>query len=227
MRKFEECLTSKKVNFSSNVLFRVRESDIFTYSQNKIGFNYFYCKRKVLMDGVSTEPLEVILTPWEKDILLVEEKQNPTSNLYSCQIQMDQKTFHSSEQISCYQIAAIYNQDKLCEKIMVNSNPLELQSTVTSFQDFNPCHKLMESLMRFVISLKLPQFTEFKQELSNHYEKHMAYKQINFNKTQETFWGVTVPRKLVTVLDIKYISGHNLMRVILMDCLQDTIPSSK
>ena len=86
MRKFEECLKSKKVNFSSNVGFRVRESDIFTYSQNKISFNYFYCKRKVLMDGVSTEPLEVILTPCETEAILVEKPQNPMSNLYTCQI---------------------------------------------------------------------------------------------------------------------------------------------
>ena len=92
MKKFEECLKTKKVNFSTNVEFRVRKSDIFTYSQNKIGFNYFYCKRKVLMDGVSTEPLDVVLTPWEKEAFLVYKPQNPMSNLYTCQIQMDQKS---------------------------------------------------------------------------------------------------------------------------------------
>ena len=107
---------------------------------------------------------------------------------------------------------------------MNNSDPLELQSLLNSFQEFNPCHNLMESLMRLVISLKFQQVTEFKQELTSHYGKHIAYKQINFNKIQETFWGVTVPRKLVTVLDIKYISGNNLMGIIIMDCLQDTIP---
>ena len=77
MRKFEECLRSKKVNYSTNVGFRVRNSDIFTYSQSKIGFNYFYCKRQVLMDGISTEPLEVTLTPWENEVFLVEKPQNP------------------------------------------------------------------------------------------------------------------------------------------------------
>ena len=83
MKKFEECLKTKNVNFSTNVEFRVRKSDIFTYSQNKIGFNYFYCKRKVLMDGVSTEPLDVVLTPWEKEVFLVDKPQNPMSNLYT------------------------------------------------------------------------------------------------------------------------------------------------
>ena len=73
--------------------------------------------------------------------------------------------------------------------------------------------------MRLVISLKFQQVTEFKQVLISHCGKHIAYKQINFDKAQETFWGVTVPRKLVTVLDITNISGNNLMGVMLMDCM--------
>ena len=226
MRKFEECLRSKKVNYSTNVGFRVRDSDIFTYSQSKIGFNYFYCKRQVLMDGISTEPLEVTLTPWENEVFLVEKPQNPMSNLYICQIRMDERIFHSSEQMFCYLIAATYDQDKLCEKIIKNSDPLELQSLMNSFQDFNPSHEVMETLMRLTISLKLQQVIEFKKELSNHYGKYIAYKQVNFGKSQETFWGVTVPSKLVTVLDVKYISGNNLMGVILKECLQDSIPST-
>ena len=199
--------------------FRVRESDIFTYSQNKIGFNYFYCKRKVLMDGVSTGPLDVVLTPWEKEIFLVDKPQNPMSNLYTCQIQIDEKSFHSSKQMFYYLIAAVYNQDNFCEKIIKNTDPLELQSLVNSFQEFNPSHNMMESMMRLVISMKFQQFKEFKQELISHCGKHIAYKQINFDKVQETFWGVTVPRKLVTVLPINNISGNNLMGVILMDCM--------
>ena len=89
------------------------------------------------MDGDSTESLEVILSPWEKEVFLDEKPQNPMSNLYTCPIRMDQKTFHSSEHMFCYLIAATYNQDKLCEKIKNNSDPLELQSLVNSFQEFN------------------------------------------------------------------------------------------
>lgn len=29
----------------------------------KVGFNYFYVKRQVLEDGVSTIPLDLVLTP--------------------------------------------------------------------------------------------------------------------------------------------------------------------
>ena len=90
---------------------------------------------------------------------------------------------------------------------------------MNSFQEFNPSHNMMESIMRLVITMKFQQVEEFKEELISHCGKHIACKQINFDKLQETFWGVTVPRKLVTVLDIKNISGNNLMGVILMDCM--------
>jgi hypothetical protein len=33
--------------------------------------SYFYVKRRVLDDGVSTEPLDMVLSPWTKDQRLV------------------------------------------------------------------------------------------------------------------------------------------------------------
>ena len=52
---------------------------------------------------------------------------------------MGPKSFHSSEQLFYCLIAAAYNQDNFCEKIMNNTDPLELQSLVNSFQEFYPC----------------------------------------------------------------------------------------
>ena len=70
MKKFEETLSSKSAMTSKNIGFRLNKSIIHTYSQEKIGFNYFYCKRKVLEDGVTTEPLDIIVSPWEEKLLL-------------------------------------------------------------------------------------------------------------------------------------------------------------
>ena len=57
--KFQETLTTKNVTTTKNIGFRINKSVIQTYSQEKISFNYFYCKRKVLEDGVTTEPLDI------------------------------------------------------------------------------------------------------------------------------------------------------------------------
>ena len=44
---------------SENRSFRVHEGQVFTYTQSKAGLSFFYGKRKVLEDSVSTEPMDM------------------------------------------------------------------------------------------------------------------------------------------------------------------------
>ena len=46
--------------------FRMRGNMMCTYTQEKDAFSYLYCKRKLLDDGIETEPLDVILNPTKK-----------------------------------------------------------------------------------------------------------------------------------------------------------------
>ena len=39
--------------------FRSIDNQVYTYLQERAGFSYFYPKRKVLADGVSTTPLDI------------------------------------------------------------------------------------------------------------------------------------------------------------------------
>ena len=43
--------------------FRMNANIMSTYSQQKDAFSYLYCKRKLLDDGITTEPLDIVLTP--------------------------------------------------------------------------------------------------------------------------------------------------------------------
>ena len=45
---------------------RTFNNSVFTYSQPKQAFNYFYCKRVVLQDGIHTKPLDIVLKPINK-----------------------------------------------------------------------------------------------------------------------------------------------------------------
>ena len=63
MSNFENTLNNRTVKSAKKMGFRLKNNSIFTYSQEKIGFNYFYCKRKVLGNGISTEPLDIVLCP--------------------------------------------------------------------------------------------------------------------------------------------------------------------
>ena len=56
---FLAVLTNRRSASGVNRGFRVRDSSVMTYVQGRAALTYFYGKRKVLADGISTAPLEV------------------------------------------------------------------------------------------------------------------------------------------------------------------------
>ena len=60
---YEDVLTNQKAGSGINRGIRARDNTMFSYTQERSGFSYFYCKRKVLEDGISTEPLTITLRP--------------------------------------------------------------------------------------------------------------------------------------------------------------------
>jgi G:T-mismatch repair DNA endonuclease (very short patch repair protein) len=59
LEHFLQVLESQKSGSGMNRGFRVEAGDIYTYAQTRGALTYFYPKRKVLEDGVSTMPLEI------------------------------------------------------------------------------------------------------------------------------------------------------------------------
>ena len=56
---YMDVLLSKQSGSGTNRGFRLVDNQVYTYLQERAGFSYFYPKRKVLEDGVSTAPLEI------------------------------------------------------------------------------------------------------------------------------------------------------------------------
>ena len=56
---FLAVLTNRRSGGGFNRGFRVRDSSVMMYVQERDALTYFYGKRKVLADGLSTAPLEV------------------------------------------------------------------------------------------------------------------------------------------------------------------------
>ena len=46
---------------------------------------------------------------------------------------------------------------------------------------------------------------------------YLVYKQPTFNREETTFWGVSTPSRLVSVLKPSSLAGNNLMGQILME----------
>jgi hypothetical protein len=56
---FQQVLTTKQSGGGSNTGFRLRGNTMYTYTQHRKALSYFYIKRKVHTDGVSTFPLQI------------------------------------------------------------------------------------------------------------------------------------------------------------------------
>ena len=56
---YMDVLLSKKSGSGTNRGFRVVETKMYTYLQERAGLSYFYPKRKVMADGMSTAPLDI------------------------------------------------------------------------------------------------------------------------------------------------------------------------
>ena len=52
-------LKNKGTKLAKIVRYRVMKSQTFIFSQSKVKFNYFYCKRQVLSNGTPTIPLNL------------------------------------------------------------------------------------------------------------------------------------------------------------------------
>ena len=117
MTKFENTLNNRTIISAKNMGFRLKNNNIFTYSQEKIGFNYFYCKRKVLEDGISTVPLDIELCPWSTHIEIIEKVQDPLSNLYPCNLLYNNIIFPSSEHIFIYLLYVHFNYHNIAAEI--------------------------------------------------------------------------------------------------------------
>ena len=77
MQSFQSVLQTQQPHSPTNQGFRTRGNTIYTFQQTKAGLSYFYCKRKVLVDGIHTKPLSVILAPWPKRNLEVVDETMP------------------------------------------------------------------------------------------------------------------------------------------------------
>ena len=99
MAIMKEVLSTEKRKSGVNRGFRAHANTIFTYTQQRVGFNYFYAKRKILDDGIHSRPLDLVLNPWPllHRHMFPPDQKNPLCISYPFQIEMDQLKFVSVE----------------------------------------------------------------------------------------------------------------------------------
>ena len=157
MAKFSHTLNTRETSYSTNLGFRMRDANMFTYSQTKIGFNYFFCKREVQDVGITTRPLNITLSPWETESLVVSEVHDPLSNLYYSHTSVDALSYHSIEHMFYHLLAKHYKNDTLCE-ILEETDPLNVFSHLdNTFISKTRNELIKQDIMHLCVSEKLRQ----------------------------------------------------------------------
>ena len=99
---FSDVLTDQVKRGSVNRGIRMKGTDLHTYKQHRSGISYFYCKRKVLEDGVSTLPLDITLCPWNLPARFLYTRDDVLGNDYECEILYDNDMFTSVTEAYCF-----------------------------------------------------------------------------------------------------------------------------
>ena len=162
-------------------------------------------------------PLDIVVSPWEEKVLLVDDIHNPLSNLYQCKLTYDGFSFCSSEHLYFYLISKDAKKYDLCNRILDEMDPFDLEILMEEFNKSHQKEDDRERIMRFAILHKFTQNQEFRKKLRECSNSYIAYKQSSLSKQDISFWGVTTSSSLVLVLSSSSLSGNNLLGKILMD----------
>ena len=63
LKTYQNVLNTTQTISANNIGFRAKNNTIFTYEQEKVGWSYFYIKRRVLGDGIHSVPLDITHCP--------------------------------------------------------------------------------------------------------------------------------------------------------------------
>ena len=78
--------------------------------------------------------------------------------------------------------------------------------------------EIKKDIMHLCVSEKFRQCQNFRDRLESVNGKAIFYKQPNYSREDEAYWGVSNPTKLISVLPPNSLAGNNIMGELLMDC---------
>jgi len=152
---FREALIEKKTVSAHNRGFRARDNTIYSYMQERIGFGYFYCKRRVLEDGVTTEPLDMVLCPWTNHHFVSFNDEHPLGLTHQSPINKDGIDFYSIGQLYEFQKAMFHHQPQLADSII--NSPLEWANIGSKISLSTEWYEARDKIMKDNMRLKMQQ----------------------------------------------------------------------
>lgn len=209
LEKFKDALFNQKIHSSINVGFSAKSNTIFTYQQERDGITFLYCKRKVLTDYISTEPLDIVLCPWKNtDQYIIHELSHVLSHSYLSDFVFESNVFRSIEQCLDYQNALYCNHLDLGEKI------LSFQSfDIESLKAIRENYKWLEYrdiVLEKILLSKFETNSDFKTVLQG-----TKLKKLILINSSDAYLGCGLDSSLAKVFNEDEFPGCNVLGVML------------
>ena len=180
MDSYQNVLNTELSGSGCNRGFRVRGNNIFTYAQTRSGLSYYYCKRQLLNDGVSTIPLTITLSPWNiPDYVGFWGTDHPLSNYYPTRLNLYNQWFDNASEAYNFQLRL---QNGLNDEIIRE----EKLSNIKWFENRN-------SIMKEILIEKMSINECVRKALSKSKTLPLMY------CTANRYWGLGMSPRLVAV----------------------------
>ena len=216
---YSDALFQQKTGYATNTGFRAKDSTIMTYTQKKKGFSFFYVKRVVQPDGVTTVAHETTMSPWTDYNTLILNTKNCLSNDFRFALYKHGLQFKTVTRLFLY------------EKAVENGSPADIVLAIYSAQNdsclYRAASKITvkdcwfgkrEGVMREIVELKISMDTHsIVQELWQ--SKGRRIVQPGHGSNAYFTCGHNI--SLAELMDPKSYPGHDFMSVFWEEKLHD------
>ena len=204
LETFKSALFDKRTVSTTNRGFRVKGNHMFSYVQEKVGFTYFYCKRAVAIDGVSTSPLDMVVCPWPDYGIVMFDDFDCLGLLYKCVLKRNCITYHSAIQMYEHVKAQFHNEHAKAASIMGVRTATEVFAIARTLEPNYKWYDKCVTIMEEISQLKREQVAVVQIMIDNNVNKKFTYA-TKFDR----YWGCGQTSKLATLTNPQHFPGSN------------------
>ena len=154
MTTFKDALFNRKTISASNRGFRARKNTIYSYQQERSGFSYFYCKRKLLNDGINTAPLDLTLCPWPDYNTFCFDAWHPLGMFFSCKIMCEEQCFSSASHLLVYKKAIFHEQQDIAKAVFSIPSALQVNKLGETIEATSEWYDKRDEILLSILKLK-------------------------------------------------------------------------
>lgn len=208
MKIYKSVLDTRQSQDGENRGFRAMNNTIFTYSQIRSAFTYFYCKRVVSSDGISTNPLLITLSPWNDipEWYGFCDRWDPLSPHFSCTLSFEGLQFISAEHLFVYRKAQFHCDNAGCKELC--DNPETSRASILhvdrKIKVKYAWREIRDDVMKEVLVLKTHCILKVSEVLRISMGRPLV-----FASKRGNYWGAGVSKEVLALCTREQLKGRN------------------